>query len=53
MQFRWVAGIALWTILSGPAMYGTGPAPAAKQTVSPPQKQVKSEANVKAPSRRS
>lgn len=31
MKFHWVAGIALWTILSGPAMYGSGPAPAAKQ----------------------
>jgi hypothetical protein len=53
MQLRWVGGIALWTILSGPAMYGTGPAPAAKQTVSAPQKHVKSEAKPKAPPRRS
>ena len=31
MKFHWVAGIAMWTIISGPAMYGSGPAPAAKQ----------------------
>ena len=27
MNFNWIAGIALWTVLSGPAMYGSGPAP--------------------------
>jgi hypothetical protein len=36
MKFNWVAGIALWTILSGPAMYGSGgPAPTEKKTPSP------------------
>jgi hypothetical protein len=34
MKFHWVAGIALWTIISGPAMYGSGPAPAARQAAS-------------------
>lgn len=35
MKFHWVAGIALWTILSGPAMYGSGPAPAKKASSKP------------------
>jgi hypothetical protein len=38
MEFRWVAGIALWTFLSGPAM---GP-PAAKQTNQRPSPRVSS-----------
>jgi hypothetical protein len=40
MDFRWVAGITLWTMLSGPVFVGVqqfvGRAPAAKVTVSTP-----------------
>ena len=45
MKFHWVAGIALWTIISGPAMYGSGPAPAAKKAT--PAQTVKVEHNGK------
>ena len=39
MDFRWVAGITLWTMLSGPVFVGVqqfvSRAPAAKVSVSP------------------
>jgi hypothetical protein len=41
MKFHWVAGITLWTVLSGPAMYGGPPAPASRQPSMRPQQEHK------------
>jgi hypothetical protein len=46
MRFNWSAAIALWTILSGPAMYGGPPAtPKRAAPVVQPAKSVKSDLN--------
>lgn len=36
MQFRWCAGIALWTFLSGPAMNGPTPSKVASHQAGRP-----------------